>query len=135
VRILVADDHPASRQLLCGLLATEFDVVGDVGDGEALVSAERLLSPDVILTDISMPFLNGIAAAAKILERRPSARIIFVSVNADVELVERGLADGALGYVLKRSAGDDLVPAVHAALNGRVFVSDALSACHVRAGR
>ena len=95
-------------------------------DGSALVSAAEQLSPDVIVTDISMPGLDGIAAATAILRRNPAARIVFVTVHGDRILVERGLATGALGFVLKLEAGDELVPAVHAALRGERHVSRVL---------
>ena len=93
-------------------------------DGRALVSAAERLSPDVIVSDISMPGLDGIAAAAAILRKNPAARIVFVTVHGDPILVERGLATGALGYVLKVAAGDDLIPAVRAALRGERHVSE-----------
>ena len=98
-------------------------------DGRALVSAAERLSPDVIVSDISMPGLDGIAAATVILRRNPAARIIFVTVHGDPCLVERGLATGALGYVLKLAAGDELVPAVHAALRGERHVSRVYTGC------
>jgi DNA-binding NarL/FixJ family response regulator len=134
-RILLADDHAESRRLLRSLLELEFDVVGEAADGDALVAAAWQLLPDVIVTDISMPGVDGIAAAARILQWNPTARIVFVTAYGDSELVERSLADGGMGYVLKRSAGDDLLPAVHAALAGKIYISEAMSACHVQARR
>ena len=104
-----------------------FDVIALVEDGGALVSAAARLSPDVIVADISMPGLDGIAAAARIRRNDPEARIVLVTVHAEPMLVEAGLAAGALGYVLKDTAGDELVPAVHAALGGRRYVSRALA--------
>ena len=124
-RVLLADDHPGNTDLLCGLLQPEFDVVGRVEDGNALVAAAETLSPDVIVTDISMPGLDGISAAMVILGRNPAARIIFVTVHGDRVLMERGLSTGALGYVLKLAAGDELLPAVRAALRGERHVSRA----------
>ena len=90
---------------------------------DALVAAAETLAPDVIVTDIAMPGLNGIAAAAEILRRNSAARIVFVTVHNDPELVKKGLATGALGYVLKLTAGDDLVPAIHAVLRGEQHLS------------
>jgi DNA-binding NarL/FixJ family response regulator len=122
-RILLAEDHPGNTDLLRRLLQPEFDVVGHVEDGHALVSAAETLGPDVIVTDISMPGMDGIAAAIVILGRNPAARIVFVTVHSDRMLMERGLSTGALGYVLKLAAGDDLLPAVRAALRGERHVS------------
>ena len=117
-RVVLADDQSRTRPLLERLLRTDFDVVATVCDGRALVDAVARVSPDAIVTDISMPFLDGIEAAREILCRNPSARVVFVTVHADPQLVRRGLAVGALGYVLKVSAGEELVPAVWAALRG-----------------
>jgi DNA-binding NarL/FixJ family response regulator len=122
-RVLLADDHPAVLEDLRALLQPEFEVVGAVGDGNALLSSVEALTPDVIVTDITMPGLDGIAAAAEVLRRSPRARIVFVTVHDDTEMAQRGLAIGALGYVAKVSAGDDLVPAIHAALHGKHYVS------------
>jgi DNA-binding NarL/FixJ family response regulator len=118
-RLLFADDHPETAALLCGLLEPEFDVVGQVSDGMALVNAAEELAPDVIVTDISMPVLDGISAASQILHKNPSARIVLVTVHADPLLAARGFEAGALGYVLKRAAGEELVPAVRSALQGK----------------
>ena len=122
-RILLADDHPAVLEDLGALLESEFKVVAAVGDGNALVSAVESLAPDVIVTDIAMPGLDGIAAAGEILRRNPKARIVFVTVHHDSEMAQRGFAMGALGYVVKVSAGDELVPAIQAALHGKHYVS------------
>ena len=124
--LLLAEDHPETAEMLCGLLRGEFDVVARVADGLALVSAAARLVPDVIVSDISMPGLNGIAAAGVILRANPAARIVLVTVHGDSGLVERGMAAGALGFVWKLVAGDDLMPAVRAALRGERHVSPAL---------
>lgn len=122
-RVLLADDHKGNATLLRRLLQTEFDVIASVKDGKALIQAAEALSPDVIVTDIAMPVLDGIAASAEILRRNPEARIVFVTVHRDPVLAARGLATGALGYVLKVAAGDELVPALRAALRGERHVS------------
>jgi DNA-binding NarL/FixJ family response regulator len=124
--LLLADDHLETAELLRALLEAEFDVIACVRDGHALVSVAERLSPDVIVSDISMPGLDGIAAASVILARNPAARIILVTVHGDPILVQCGLAAGALGYVLKEAAGEDLIPAVRAALRGERHVSRAL---------
>jgi DNA-binding NarL/FixJ family response regulator len=123
VRVLVADDHPAVAESLRAVLEPEFDVIAIVGDGNALVAAVTTLTLDVIVTDIAMPGLDGIAAASEILRRHPRARIVFVTAHNDSELVQKGLAADAFGYVLKLTAGEELVPAIHAALLGKQHVS------------
>ena len=122
-RVLLADDHPEVLQYLRAVVEREFEVVATVGDGHALIAAAERVVPDVIVTDIAMPGLNGITAAAEILRRNPAARIVFVTVYNNPVLVEKGLATGALGYVLKLRAGDDLVPAIHAVLRGEHHLS------------
>ena len=122
-RVLLADDHRETAALLCGLLQSEFEVIEQVQDGLALVVAAERLSPDVIVSDISMPGLDGISAASAILRSNPAARIVLVTVHSDPMVALRGLETGALGYVLKRTAGDELVPAVHSALRGERHVS------------
>jgi DNA-binding NarL/FixJ family response regulator len=125
-RLLLADDHTETRRQLRALLEPEFEVVAEVPDGEALVTAAARLTPDVIVTDIMMPGMDGIAAATVIHRRSPDIAIVLITVDGDLALVERGLAAGALGYVLKRAAGEDLLTAVHAALDGHQYVSQAL---------
>ena len=127
-RVLLAEDHPETAELLCGLLQSEFDVIAQVHDGHALVNSAERLSPDVIVSDISMPGLDGIAAATVILRKNPAARIVLVTVHCEPILVERGMEAGALGYVLKQMAGEELIPAVHEALRGERHVSQQLYA-------
>ena len=122
-RVLLADDHAATTELWRTLLEPEFEIVGTVGDGEALVDAAERLWPAVIVTDIGMPGMTGIAAATKILGRHPAARIVFVTVHADHALLRKGLASGGIGYVLKVRVGEDLAPAIRAALRGEVYIS------------
>ena len=122
-RVILADDHPAILEDLQTLLKQEFEVVATVGDGNALIAAAETLAPDVIVTDIAMPGLNGMTAAADILRSNPDARIVFVSAYNDPVLVKKGLATGAFAYVSKLRAGEDLVPAIHAALRGEHHLS------------
>src|SRR5689334_21284075 len=118
-RLVLADDHAGTRTLLRAVLTPDFNVVADATDGVALVRLAGELVPDVVVTDIAMPGLDGIEAVCLIHERQPDIRIVLVSVHGDSTLIERGFAAGASGYVLKRMAGEDLVTAVHAVLDGR----------------
>jgi len=125
-RVLLAEDHASTAARLRKLLSVDFDVVASVANGADLVDAVARLQPDVTVTDIAMPCLDGIEAAAAIRRNDANARIVLVTVHAEAMLLEAGLAAGALGYVLKDTAGDDLVAAVHAALAGQRYVSRAL---------
>ena len=122
-RILIADNYAFALGQWCALLEPEFEVIGTVADGVSLVEAARRLRPNVVLTDITMPGLDGVTAAERILSAAPATRVIFVSVHADPVMVERGLQTGASGYVLKVAAGEDLIPAVRSAVRGERFVS------------
>jgi DNA-binding NarL/FixJ family response regulator len=122
-RVLLADDHAATIKQWRTLLEPQFDVVGAVSDGQALIEAAVQLQPDVIVTDIMMPSVNGIAAAEMIVCRHPASRIVFATVHADRSLLRKGLAAGAFGYVLKVRVGEDLVPAILAALKGELLIS------------
>jgi len=122
-RLVLADDHMETATLLRGLLEPEFDVVAQVEDGLSLVNAVARLSPDVIVSDVTMPGLDGISAAAAILRQNPAARIVLVTVHDDPIVAERGFKAGALGYVLKGSAAEELLPAVHSALRGERHAS------------
>ena len=114
---------------LRSLLEPEFDVVATVADGWALLTAADAFVPDVVVTDIGMPRLDGIAATAALRDRHPGIRIVLVTIHTDAEVVRRGLAAGALGYVLKVTAMDDLVPAVRAALRDEQYVSPSIGEC------
>ena len=122
-RLVLADDHAGTAALLRGVLEPEFEVVAQARCGIGLVRAAEQWSPDAIVSDISMPGLDGIAAAEVILRTTPDARIVLVTMHSDQSLVTRALEVGVLGYVLKHEAGDDLLPAIHAALRGERYVS------------
>ena len=122
-RVLLAEDHAETAERLRKLLRLEVDVIASVEDGRALVDATERLSPDVIVADIDMPGVDGIAATTLIRRHDPDARIVLVTVHSESMLVEAGLAAGALGYVLKDTAGDELIPAIHAALAGSQYLS------------
>ncbi|MGH9221564.1 MAG: response regulator [Vicinamibacterales bacterium] len=121
--MLLADDQAATIRRWRSLLEPQFEVVGDVADGDALVSEAARLAPDVIVANIAIPALSGVSAAQTIMRAHPSARIVFATVDADRGMMRKGLAAGALGYVLKVRDAEDLVPAVRAALRGELMIS------------
>ncbi len=122
-RILLADDHPAILKKVTGLLEPEFDVVGTVADGQALISAAAALQPDVVVVDISMPGINGIEAARQFKQAGSTAKIIFLTIHEDPDFLAEALSTSALGYVVKSRIATDLIPAIHEALANRSFVS------------
>ena len=123
VRILVADDHAGVRELVESMLEPTFEVIGTVGNGKALVETARRLQPDVIITDISMPILSGIEAAKQLQEFGSRAKVVFLTVHSDPDIVRACLNVGACGYVVKPRMDSDLLPAVREALAGRIFLS------------
>lgn len=122
-RIVVAEDHPEMLEDLCALLAPHFEIVDAVQDGAALVAAALRERPDVIVSDLSIPILDGIGAAKRILAEQPDARIVIVTAHSDPAIVGRCLEAGAIGWVAKMVAASKLVPAVHAALRGERLVA------------
>ncbi len=122
-RVLIADDHPILAEGLRALLEPEFDVVGVLADGRELVAAARKLRPDVVVTDVTMPALNGIDAAAQLRAAGVEARVIFLTMHRDVAYARRALEVGAVGFVLKHSAAAELVTAVRDALRGQTYVT------------
>jgi DNA-binding NarL/FixJ family response regulator len=123
IRILLADDHPHFPELVESLLGTAFEVVGIVGDGRGLVDAGLELKPDVILTDISMPVVDGIQAVEQLRKAGCVSKVIFLTVHSDPDFVRACLATGALGYILKTRVALDLLAAIREALAGHLFVS------------
>lgn len=125
-RLLVAEDHIAMRERIVEMLERDFDVVGVVGDGLALVEAASRMKPNVCVVDISMPSLCGIEAAIQLKERGSDAQVVFLTVDEDQDYVRAALATGALGYVLKSRMATDLCIAIKEAMAGRLFVSPSM---------
>jgi CheY-like chemotaxis protein len=128
-RILVADDHAATRQWIANLLESEFDVVVTVADGQAAVEATGTLQPDLVVLDVSMPVLNGFEAAAVIRQLPDAPRIVFCTAYDDPDFAKAALALGASALVLKRNMLVELVAAVRQALKFHAvcFYEDAVS--------
>jgi len=123
VRILVADDHRAMLETLVGMLSSDFDIVAAVGDGLAAVTQAEHLEPDLLVLDIAMPGLNGIAAAAQLKRRGSTAKVVFVTNMRDREFIQESLTLGQVGFVIKDRLVADLLPAVRDVLAGKSFVS------------
>jgi DNA-binding NarL/FixJ family response regulator len=117
-RVLLADDYGPMLARVVELVSAEFDVVGAVSDGQAAVDAAAVLQPDLVVFDISMPVMSGLAAAAHLAESAHPPRIVFLTVHDDPAFVDAARAVGAMGYVIKRRIGTDLVSAIHLALEG-----------------
>ena len=125
IRIVIVDDYDAIRENIKSFLSawSDIEVVGEAKDGEAAVEIVKKLSPDVVLMDIHLPRLNGIAATRSIRKSHPQTRVIIVSAYDDKDYVVAGLRAGISGYVIKSSISDDLVRALHAAMANEHFLS------------
>jgi DNA-binding NarL/FixJ family response regulator len=126
-RILIADDHNLVAELCKRLLETEFDVVGMVSDGRALVRAAERLRPDVVVIDIAMPILNGLDAGRQLKEILPNVKLVYLTMNTDADVAAEAFRRGASGYLLKTCAASEMVLAVRQVLRGKRYVSRALS--------
>jgi DNA-binding NarL/FixJ family response regulator len=127
-RVLLAEDHPTMADRLAELLCQEFDVVGVVSDGVALVQAARTLDPDVVVADISMPRLNGLKAVEQLRNEQCRAKFVLLSVDPEEALARQAFASGASAFVVKTFAGTELSEAIKAALSGNTYISAAVMA-------
>lgn len=123
VRILLADDHTLICSAFEKLLEPYYEVAGTVGDGRALLKAAAELRPDVVLLDITMPFLNGLDAGRELKKMMPAVKVIYLTMNASSEFAGEALQGGASAYVLKNSKSSELLQAINDALRGISFVS------------
>ena len=119
VRIVIADDDPMSLDELGNLLEAQFDTVGRAENGKRLIECVHKLQPAVVVTDLSMPEMNGIEAARHITKAYPNVKVVILSVHCDPAFVEAAFEAGALGYVVKLEAGTDLIPAIEDVVAGR----------------
>ena len=127
-RLLMADDHALLLDGMRKLLEPDFELVEAVNDGRAAVEAFERLKPDLLLLDIGLPLLNGIEVARQVRRDSPDARILFVTMQEDPIYVEEAFRAGGCGYVLKQSAGRELVEAIRTALLGRTYLSPVIAA-------
>jgi DNA-binding NarL/FixJ family response regulator len=126
-RVLLADDHQIVAEGLKSLLAADFELVGVVADGRALLEAARELMPDVIVADIAMPQLNGIDALVQLRKQDPKVKVIFLTMHQEVNYARKALEAGALGFILKHSAPAELVMAIRAALEGKTYLTPSIT--------
>ena len=126
-RVLLADDHRMVAEALKSMLEQEFELLAVVDDGRQLVETAQRLRPDVIVADISMPHLNGIDALVQLKKDNPAVRVVFLTMHKDAAYARRALDAGACGYVLKHSAQTELFLAVHAALEGKTYITPTLA--------
>jgi DNA-binding NarL/FixJ family response regulator len=122
-RILLADDHTMLLGAFEELLKSDYDIVGTVADGRALIEAAERLVPDIIVADVSMPVLNGLDAGRAIRKKFPRVKLIFVTMNEDPDIAARAFRIGASGYLLKRSAVSELRSAIVEVLRGRSYMT------------
>jgi DNA-binding NarL/FixJ family response regulator len=122
-RVLIADDHTLIAEAFQKLLEPACDVIGTVTDGRALLVAARDLRPEVIVLDVAMPLLNGLDAARYIRKMDPSIKLVFVTVSEDPDIAAEAFRAGGSAYLLKRSAGAELLAAIHEVLQGRSYVT------------
>ena len=130
-RVLLADDHRIVAQGLRSLIEPEFELVGVVEDGRALLDAAEQLQPDVIVTDISMPLLNGIEATRQLKKNNEDIKVVILTMHSDVSYAVGAFEAGALGYVLKHSAPSELNLAIKSALKGKKYKTPLISSDHL----
>jgi DNA-binding NarL/FixJ family response regulator len=125
-RILIADDHTLVAEMCKKLLEREFEVVGIVSNGRAMVRAAMELKPDVIVVDITMPLLNGLDAGQQAKELLPAVKLVFLTMNSDVNLAAEAFRRGASAYLLKTCSASELMIAVHEVMSARSYMSQTL---------
>lgn len=129
INVFVADDHNLVRQGICALLGQyeNIEVIGEAADGREAVSQIKKLKPHIALMDISMPLLDGIQATQQIVAAKLNTKVIILSMHSKPNIVKQVLREGAQGYLLKKSISEELGLAIHAAINGHVYLSPQIS--------
>jgi len=123
IRVVLADDHQSLLETVRKTLEESFEVIAAVEDGQQAVDAVHRLDPDVLVTDISMPILNGFQVTKDLQVPKCRTRIVFLTIHEDPDFVQAALNAGASGYVIKARLRTDLIPAIQEALQGHIFVS------------
>jgi DNA-binding NarL/FixJ family response regulator len=126
-RVLLADDHRMMAEGIKALLPDEFELVGIVEDGRAMIEAAERLRPDLIVADVAMPNLNGLEALTRLRKTHPNIKVVFLTMHQNAAYARRALDAGASGFVVKHSAPEELVLAIHAALKGKTFITPSLT--------
>jgi len=136
-RVLLVDDHAMFREALRGMLEKELDieVVGELGDGAQVEDTVARLKPDIVVMDISMPTVNGIEATRRLLARFPKLRIVALSAFGYKQFVMEMMDAGALAYVVKSAAGEQLMQAIHSVMKGETYLCPETAATLVTASR
>lgn len=126
--VLLADDHVMVAEGIKNILGQEYDVLGVVEDGNELVQQARLLKPDLIVSDISMPVMNGISAAEKIIAQGLDCKIVLLTMHPELKYAMKALDIGVHGYLLKHSAPEELMTAIKTVLSGKTYITPTLAA-------
>jgi DNA-binding NarL/FixJ family response regulator len=136
-RVLIVDDSEPWRRWLCSAIEANdrWLLVAEAADGASAVEQARALRPDLILLDVSLPSLNGIEAAQRILAENPASRILFLSAHCSGDIVDAALAIGARGYLVKADAGGELLTAMEAVVDGRSFTSRSVTSATLEPSR
>ncbi|XDA99658.1 response regulator transcription factor [Sulfitobacter sp. LCG007] len=124
IRVLVADDHPMVAEGIQSILESydDLDVLGSCNSGQAVISALEHMTPDVILMDLNMPGMGGLAATEIVLERRPEVRVLILSMHDNAEYISTALSHGAMGYILKDVPTDEIKAAIDTVMAGKRYL-------------
>jgi DNA-binding NarL/FixJ family response regulator len=125
-RVVLADDQEEVRQTIANIVSEKFQVVGMAENGRHALELTYLLSPDVVLLDVSMPVMNGLEAASRLKKVGSSAKVVLVTVHDDPEFVEAALSAGASGYVLKTCLATELIESILIVMKGEIFISGSM---------
>ncbi|HKV79704.1 MAG TPA: response regulator transcription factor [Candidatus Sulfotelmatobacter sp.] len=122
-RVILADDHTMLVEAFRKLLEPQCDIVGTASDGRALLETALQLKPDLIVVDIAMPLMNGLEAGLRLKKLMPTVKLIFLTMKEDPDLAMEAMRCGASGYLLKSSAGSELIRAIQMAIKGKSYVT------------